>query len=160
MKKILVATVLTFASISFANAAPNNVGCGWGSMLFQGKSGSMNQAFAATTNNTFGNQTFGITSGTAGCKADGVVASTAVLSTFMAANIDKVSHDMAVGKGESLETMANLMGIAEQDKASFYKTTRDNFDTIFVSENTTVKEVINNLSKVMAKDAKLAQYAA
>ncbi len=161
MKKIIAVTVIALSSISFANAAPNNIGsCGWGSMLFKGKSGTMNQVFAVTTNSTFGNQTFGITSGTAGCKENGVVTSTAALSTFMAANIDKVSHDMAVGKGESLTTMANLMGIAEQDKASFYKTTRDNFDAIFVSEKTTVKQVINNLDKVMAKDAKLAQYAA
>jgi len=160
MKKILVATVLTFASISFANAAPNNVGCGLGSMLFKGKTGTVSQVLAATTNGTSGNQTFGISSGTLGCKANGVVTYEAALSTFMASNIDKVSHDMAVGKGESLETMANLMGIAEQDKATFFKTTRDNFDAIFVSENTTVKDVITNLGKVMANNTKLAQYAA
>ncbi len=159
MKKLLVATVLTIASISAANAeGPNNVGCGWGSMVFNGKTGVANQVMAATTNGTSGNQTFGITSGTGGCSKDGVVKSTAALSTFMAANIDKVSHDMAVGKGESLETMANLMGIAEQDKATFYKTTRDNFDSIFASESATVEEVLASLDSVMANNEKLAAY--
>ncbi|MFV2059861.1 MAG: DUF3015 family protein [Gammaproteobacteria bacterium] len=161
MKKILVATVLTLASVSFANAAPNNVGsCGLGSMIFKGKTGTMNESLAITTNATSFNNTFGITSGTLGCKKNGVVTYSAALSTFMAANIDKVSHDMAVGKGESLETMANLMGIAEQDKATFYKTTRENFDSIFVSENSTVKEVLSNLGEVMSNQSTLAQYAA
>ncbi len=159
MKKLLVASVLTIASISAANAAgENNVGCGWGSMVFNGKTGVPSQVMAATTNGTSGNQTFGITSGTAGCSKDGVVKSSAALSTFMAANFDKVSHNMAVGKGESLETMANLMGIAEQDKATFFSTTRENFDAIFASENSTVKEVIANLGKVMANNEKLAPY--
>ncbi len=158
MKKLLVATVLTIASISAANAGPNNVGCGWGSMVFDGKTGTGSQVMAATTNGTSGNQTFGITSGTAGCAADGVVTKSAALSTFMAANIDKVSHDMAIGKGESLETIANLMGIAAQDKATFYKTTRENFDSIFASENSTVGEVLASLDSVMAKNATLAAY--
>ncbi|VAW96156.1 hypothetical protein MNBD_GAMMA22-868 [hydrothermal vent metagenome] len=159
MKKLLVASILTIASISVANAAgENNVGCGLGSMVFNGKTGLPSQVLAATTNGSSGNQTFGISSGTLGCSKDGVVKSSAALSTFMAANFDKVSHDMAVGKGESLETMANLMGIAEQDKATFYKTTRENFDAIFVSEASTVKEVIASLGKVMANNEKLAPY--
>jgi len=159
MKKILVATVLTFASVSFANAEQNNVGCGLGSMIFEGKTGKMSEIMAATTNGTSGNQTFGISSGTLGCKENGVITYSAALSTFMSANIDKVSHDMAVGKGESLETMANLMGIAEQDKATFYKATRENFDSIFVSENITVKQVLSNLGQVMSKNSTLASYA-
>jgi len=158
MKKILFATVITLASMNTATAADNNVGCGWGSMIFNGETGTGPQIMAATTNGTLGNQTFGITSGTAGCSANGVVSKYAALSTFMSANIDKVSHDMAVGKGESLEAMANLIGISREDKSAFYKTTRDNFDSIFVSENVTVKEVLDSLSKVMANDKKLARY--
>lgn len=155
MKKIIVATILTLASINAASAA-SNVGCGFGTMIFDGKKGKVSEILAATTN--VYTQTFGITSGTAGCVSDGVIKYQAALSTFMSANFDKVSHDMAVGKGESLETMANLMGIAQQDKASFYQATRENFDAIVASENITVKEVISNLGKVLANNTKLAQY--
>lgn len=75
MKKIVVAALVTLAAAS-SMAAQNNVGsCGWGSKVFEGKSGIAPQVLAVTTNGTSGNQTFGITFGTSGCTQDGVVSS-------------------------------------------------------------------------------------
>lgn len=159
MKRYLLVTVLAVLA-THAYAENNNVGCGWGSMVFNGKSDKGSQILAATTNGTFGNQTFGITSGTAGCAQNATVRSYAQVSTFMTANIDKVAHDMAVGKGESLDTLASLMGMTAKDKAVFSGMVKTHFTTIFPSTHTTSKQALNSLSRLMAQDPRLAQYTA
>lgn len=159
MKKYLLVTVLAvFAGHAYADN--NNVGCGWGSMVFDGKSDKPSQILAATTNGTFGNQTFGISSGTAGCAKNATVKSYAEVSTFMTANIDKVAHDMAVGKGESLNTLASLMGMSSDDKVVFSKMVKKNFSSIFPNTKTTSEQALNSLSELMSKDARLAHYTA
>lgn len=157
MKRYLLISLLA-ALASHAYAENNNVGCGWGSMVFNGKSDKGSQILAATTNGTFGNQTFGITSGTAGCAQNATVRSYAQVSTFMTANIDKVAHDMAVGKGESLDTLASLMGMTSQDKTVFSNMVKTHFSTIFPSTNTTSKQALNSMSRLMAQDPHLAHY--
>lgn len=160
MKKIILSALVGVMYVGSANAAPNNVGCGWGSILFEGKSGAVNSTLAATTNGTSGNQTFGITSGTAGCAADGVIQKYAAADAFMGANIEKVARDMSVGQGEALETLADAMNIKAEDKARFFEVAKANFDVIFTSETVTSEEALTNLGKVMANDSKLAVYTA
>jgi hypothetical protein len=129
-------------------------------MVFDGQSGVGPQVLAVTTNGTSGNQTFGISSGTLGCTQDGVVQSTQKLSMFTGSNMDKLARDMSVGHGESLETIAELMGIAEEDKSSFFAVSQQNFDKIFSSEDVTAEQVLASLNEVMAQDEKLARYTA
>jgi len=160
MKKIILSALVGVMYAGSASAAPNNVGCGWGSMIFEGSSGTMMQSLAASTNGISGNQTFGITSGTAGCAKDGVVQKYAAADAFMGANIDKVARDMSVGQGEALETLADAMGIKSADKARFFEVAKANFDAIYTSSNVTSDEVMVNLGKVMANDNKLAAYTA
>ena len=157
MKKIVFASLVSVMAFTHAHAE-NNVGCGWGSMVFDGKTDKTSQVLAATTNGTLGNQTFGITSNTAGCSKNGVVKSYAAVSTFMTANIDKVAHDMAIGQGESIDTLANLMGMEDSHKTHFFKTAKANFDRIFSNETATSEEVLNSLAAIMAEDKVLAQY--
>ena len=59
MKKLFAAALMIAAGSSAM--AQNNVGCGWGSAVFNGQRGVAPQVLAATTNGTSGNQTFGIT---------------------------------------------------------------------------------------------------
>ena len=101
------------------------------------------QILAATTNNIYGNQTFGITSGTLGCTQDGVVSSSAKLSMFTGSNMDRLARDMSQGEGESLATLADLMGIESTDKAAFYSASRENFDKIFASADVNANLSLN-----------------
>lgn len=157
MKRALVA-VLLIAPMSAAMAARDNVGCGLGSQLFAGKDGIAPQVLAVTTNGTFGNQTFGISSGTLGCQEGGVVTASAEVNMFVGSNLDSLSRDMAVGKGESLESLAQLMGIDAADKSSFYSTVRKNYGKIFASNEATAGQVLNGLYKVMGNSQDLARY--
>ena len=72
LRKTLVTTLL-LAPLSVLADPPNSVGCGVGSQLFDGQSGVAPQVLAVTTNGILGNQTFGISSNTLGCKSDGTV---------------------------------------------------------------------------------------
>ena len=158
MKKILVASLFSTCAVISAQAETVNVGCGLGSMVFDGKTDKVSQILAVTTNGTLGNQTFGISSNTLGCAADGKVKSYVAVSTFMSANIDKVAHDMAIGQGESIDTLATLMGMSEDHKARFFSISKNNFDRIFSSASTTSDEAISAMAAIMAKDEILAQY--
>jgi hypothetical protein len=157
--KVLFAALLA-APLS-AMAAGNNVGsCGWGSKVFEGQSGVAPQVLAATTNGTFGNQTFGITFGTSGCTQDGAVTSSWKTAAFIDGNKSKLARDMSRGNGETLDALAKVMGVADADKAHFYTTTKQNFDRIFPSDQADTQAVLDGLKLVVASDARLSAYAA
>lgn len=159
MKNKLVIAALLSLSPVVAMAAPNNVGCGVGTIIFEGQSGVAPQVLAVTTNGTLGNQTFGISSGTLGCAKDGVVSNPVKVSMFLDTNLDKLAYDMAVGKGETLESLANLIGVDDAHKAAFYETTKAHFAEIVSSEHANTQDVIAALNRVLAGNAELAQYA-
>jgi hypothetical protein len=159
MRNVLIGVVLSALS-AFASAQQNNIGtCGWGSKLFDGSSGIGPQIVGATTNYIFGNQTFGIISGTSGCTQDGVVRSTWKTAMFIDGNRDRLARDMSVGSGETLDSLAHLIGVREQDRASFGRVLQANVSVIFPSGSTTGDSVVA-LKQVLRSDRELAQYAA
>ena len=160
MKKIIIAAVL-FVVPAIAFAANNNVGsCGWGSKAFEGQSGVAPQVFAATTNGTSGNQTFGISSGTLGCTQDGTVTSTWKTSMFIDGNKERLARDMSIGNGETLDSLAHLIGVQDQHRAKFNRALQENLSRIFPSENVATEQIVVALKDVLASDRELAQYAA
>jgi len=142
MKKIAL-TIAMLASPMATMAAETGPGCGWGSILMDGKEGVAPNVLAATTNGTFGNQTFGMTSGTAGCDASQPVQRAAV--DFLDNNMEKVARDMSTGQGESLDTLARLMGVDAQDQAAFSAITHENFAEIFSSDTVSSVDVMASL---------------
>jgi hypothetical protein len=159
MKKILIAVVLS-ALPAFAFAQQNNIGtCGWGAKLFDGQSGIAPQVLAVTTNGTSGNQTFGITTGTSGCTQDGVVKSSWKTAMFIDGNKDRLARDMSIGNGETLDSLAHLIGVREEDRATFGRIMQANVSLIFPSGSTTGDSVVA-LKQVLRSDRELAQYAA
>lgn len=158
-KKLIITTMLVLSPLGIAMAQPNNVGCGVGSIIFAGQGGVAPQVLAVTTNGIFGNQTFGISSGTLGCARDGVVANPVKVGMYLDNNLDKVAHDMAVGHGEALDSLASLIGIDADHKAAFVAATRAHFAEIIPSEHARTQDVMAALNRVMAQDADLKQYA-
>lgn len=160
MKRTLVlAAVGVLASSGVALAGDPDVGCGWGTMAFRGQTGVAPRVLAATTNGSvLGNQTFGISSGTLGCKSSGAIQADARLNMYAGANIDRLASDMAQGQGESLETLATLLGVSDADKPALFALTKAHFGNLFPSEQVTAGEMLGTLSTLMATDAQLAKY--
>ena len=155
IKKVALAAVLAIGST--AAFADNDAGCGIGSEIWAGQSGKVAKLLAATTNSAlFANQLFGITFGTLGCSGTGTV--TASVVTFTNENAESLARDMAVGQGESLNVLAELMNIKAEDKARFFAVSKQNFAEIYSTENKDSYKVLTSLQSVMAKDEVLKAY--
>ena len=158
MKKLLIEVAIALPASAMA-AGENNIGsCGWGSKLFDGQSGVAPQVLAVTTNGTFGNQTFGITFGTSGCTQDGAVKSSWKTALFIDGNKEMLARDMSVGSGETLDSLAHLMGVEAQDRDAFNRVAKENLWKIFAADST--NDIMANFRQVLAADTQLARYTA
>lgn len=152
MKKILlIITVLLFlvSGIAFAGPVRENCGCGLGTLLFDGTEGMVQQIFAATTNGTSGTQTFGISSGTLECNLPSNWVSNEKLNKFVASNMDNLAKDAAMGQGEYVDTLAELMDVPGSKRAEFSQMLQENFSNIFSEESVSHVEVIENIAHLM-----------
>jgi hypothetical protein len=157
MKKILLAALVSLPVTAFA--AANNVGsCGLGSKVFEGQNGIAPQVLAVTTNGTFGNQTFGITSGTLGCTQDGVVSSNWKTAMFIDGNKAQLARDAASGQGETLDALAALLKVDAADKAAFVSLAKARHAEIFASVES-ADSIATRLKAALQSDARLAKYA-
>lgn len=99
-------------------------GCGLGAVIF-GAEG--NQILASTTNGIYGNQSFGITSGTSNCTDDGAAYLKHQQEVFAHVNYKGLKQDMAAGQGEKLDAFANLLGCPAAKLASVSKENHKEF---------------------------------
>lgn len=116
MKKLILASALIAGVFGFSatavSAAPGygTAGCGLGSIVF-GPGGGIVQIFAATTNGTYYNQMFGITSGTSNCVEGGATGYIQQQQeVFVHVNYRGLQQEMAAGKGEKVTAFAGLLG--------------------------------------------------
>ncbi len=144
MKKILLSVIATVALTTTAFAGVNNqTGCGLGAVLIKDNSSTVMLVLQATTNGTSGNQTFGITSGTLGCKKT-KLAMNEMAEEFVASNMDTLAKEIAVGHGESIDTLAELLNI--EDKATFSASLQSNYNAIYTSQKVEMSDVLDNIS--------------
>ncbi|QCF26897.1 DUF3015 domain-containing protein [Hydrocarboniclastica marina] len=153
MKKIIAgAVIMTASTFAFAQQGP---GCGVGAMIWKGQSGPAPHILAATTNGTFGNQTFGMTTGTLGCDTSETIQSMAM---YLDSNIDKVARDISRGEGENLTTLAVLMGIEAKDREHFNAKLKNNFAALFPSADTTADQLAYGIVELLEQDPTLSHY--
>lgn len=160
MKKYIAGVVLLGSSMTASAVAPGGPGCGWGNLVFEGKSGPAPHLLATLVNGTSGNATFGMTSGTNGCDTSGALTYSGESLLAMEGVLEEVAQDMAVGHGEALTALSVSMRIAEADRARFNSVMHDNFAAVFPRQDVTAGEVMDNIHAVMKTDDKLAVYAA
>ncbi|MBN2816298.1 MAG: DUF3015 family protein [Campylobacterales bacterium] len=146
MKKILLSAIATVALTTASFAGVNSqTGCGLGSVIIKDDSSAVLLALQATTNGTSGNQTFGITSGTLGCKKTKFVMNERA-EEFVASNMDILAKEIAVGHGESLDTLAELLEV--EDKVTFSAALQSNYNSIYTSQKVEMSEVLDNIATI------------
>ena len=153
MKKIIVGIAFfgVIATAQIGRAAEyGTAGCGLGSMIFGSQPGIV-QTFAVTTNNTFYSQLIGLTFGVSNCGPGLFASNNTRLNQFMASNLDAVAKEMAIGKGESLDAMAELMEIPTEERAMVYGTLQSHYSDIFTSESVQTEEVLDHIAMVIKK---------
>lgn len=146
MKRVILAVsmatlLIGVPALSIA-ASYGTAGCGLGSVLFKDEPGGV-QIFAATTNGTFGNQTFGITTGTLNCGEPIWEHSSVETQKFVAQNMDTLAMEIAAGRGETLDAFAELMQVPADQRAEFAAALQQNFAEVFASEQVVMAEVID-----------------
>ena len=143
MKRAAIIAVLALGPVSTASAdvvsdlsKPGSYGmggCGLGSMIFESNTKG-SQILAATTNGSFGTNTFGISSGTSNCTKGGVVAKNREQEAFVEVNMQSLEREAASGGGEYLAALGTLLGCDSGAQPEFFHVVQDNFDTIFTAE--------------------------
>ena len=161
MKKLLMVGVLVLSLVSvtgsaFAASGYGDGGCGLGSIVFGNEPGAV-QILASTTNGTFGSQTFGITTGTSNCNPSGLVKLEKEREVFAQQNYTTLVKEMAIGEGDSLDTLASLYGCSQDSLADFGAMTQDNFGSIVTSDSTSSEEMLSSLEQKIADHAVLSQ---
>lgn len=152
-KKLLMAVAAMGLAGSVYAGGQNDAGCGLGSMLFK-EDKPVHQIVAATTNGSFGNQTFGITTGTLGCSSGGLIKAGMEREAFVATNYRAIEKEMAAGKGQYAASLSNLMGC---ETNSFLSISKQKYETLFPSEGAGPKTLLENLDRQIASDPALAQ---
>jgi hypothetical protein len=113
------------------------------------------QVFAATTNGTSGNQTFGISSGTSNCAGSGGTASNDTQKNmYVSSNYDVLSQEMAQGSGEHLKAFSTLMGCDSAHSQEFAQTLKSNYRAIAGSSP---EQMLQKVKTAMGSDPQLKQ---
>jgi len=139
----------TFAQGMKGTGAYGTAGCGLGSLVFGNQPGAV-QIFAATTNGTFGTQTFGITTGTSNCGPGLMAMGT---KNFVEANREVLAKDVSRGEGEAIGALAVINACA--DSRAVGSALQANFSAIFPSEKATSDEITEAILETLQADPAL-----
>ena len=154
-KWVMAFTVLLVSlqiTVVFAGNPDNGPGCGLGKLAWADYKTPKNiapQVMMATTNGTFGSQTFGISFGTSGCTNDGKVMAEHHTSMFVASAFETLSEDMARGGGEHLAALATLMGLPVEHHPVFFAMTQQQYRRFVEAGETSSVALIKALEEGM-----------
>jgi hypothetical protein len=145
---------------AYAGANPDNgPGCGLGKLAWMDYGGPKQiapQVMMATTNGTFGSQTFGISFGTSGCTNDGVIIKNKHMN-MASSTFENLVQEMAQGQGEHLASLATLLGVPEEDQPVFFALVQEKYKDLIQPEHTTPLTMLQALQAAMAEHPLLAK---
>jgi hypothetical protein len=127
-------------------------GCGLGTYVFSGK-GNWPQLFAATTNGTSINQSFGISTGTLNCDPANGSGSQAA-AAFIYANREALEKDIARGNGETLSSLTHVLGCSNGSVVG--RKLQGNFGKIFPSQDVSTDQVVKSIMGEVRIDPSIA----
>ena len=158
MKKLLMLglAVGLVPSMVFARGNHPMAGCGLGYLLLSNKDNDkVTQVLGATTNGTFGTQTFGISSGTSGCTEDGAVKVARAMEVYVDVNFESLRQEMASGQGEYVNTLASLLGASETKRPQMVRFFQSEYKSLFPTPGTSSEELLKNLSEKLSTHPEL-----
>jgi len=164
LKKVLFLSVAVLfgmqAGLAMAANPDTGPGCGLGKLAwsdYKGQKEIAPQVLMATTNGTFGSQTFGISTGTSGCTNDGKVMGEHKTTMFASLNFEALSAEMAQGQGEHLASLATLMGVPAEHQAAFFAMTQERYTSLVKAGEASPVALVKALNDAIAGHPVLAQ---
>ena len=163
-KKVLVLSIAVLfgaqAGLAMASNPDTGPGCGLGKLAwgeYKGQKEIAPQVLQATTNGTFGSQTFGISFGTSGCTNDGKIMSEQKTTMFASLNFEALTAEMAQGKGEHLASLASLMGVPTEQHPAFFAMTQERYTSLVQAGEASPVALVKSLNDAIAGHPVLAQ---
>jgi hypothetical protein len=159
---MIAAVLASLCQVELASAVGNSdtgPGCGLGKLAWSDYGGQKQiapQVMMATTNGTFGSQTFGISFGTSGCTNDGKVMDNKHVHLTSSA-FDSLKQEMAQGEGEHLASLAMLLGIPEEEQPLFFSMVQEKYTSLIPSEDASPAIVLGAIQEAMAGHPILAK---
>lgn len=147
MKKLLLISSMLFFGFKAFAGNYGAAGCGLGSLLFEGKNEWYEQTLAATTNASFGTQTFGITFGSLNCDANKLASNKDRAKIFVTANKNAVVNELAMGQGETVSVLANIYNC--NSSKEFANTMKANYNKVISSEKLSSEQIVENIGNVL-----------
>jgi hypothetical protein len=164
LKKVLLLSVAVLfgmqAGLAMAANPDTGPGCGLGKLAWSDYSEQKSiapQVLMATTNGTFGSQTFGISTGTSGCTNDGKVMAEQKTTMFAQLNFENLSQEMAQGQGEHLASLATLMGVPAEHQAAFFAMTQERYTSLVKTGAASPVAMVKAINDAIATHPVLAQ---
>lgn len=168
MKRKVIVMAFTAAigmSATVAFAAETGAGCGIGKVIFEGKSDKSSNIVASILNDILIPRTFFITTAATmgetilGCDPTTTVMKEEQKRSFVAANMDSLSQEMAQGQGMHLEALASVIGIEQADRQAFFELTQSQYETLFPTSTASAEDVLGSIKTAMLANPELAKYA-
>ncbi|MCI0427505.1 MAG: DUF3015 domain-containing protein [Nitrospiraceae bacterium] len=163
-KKVIMLSVAVLfgmqAGLALAANPDTGPGCGLGKLAwgdYKGQKEIAPQVMMATTNGTFGSQTFGISSGTSGCSNDGKIMGEHKTTMFAQLNFESLSQEMAQGQGEHLASFATLMGVPAEHQAAFFAMTQERYTSLVKTGEASPVAMVKAINDAIATHPVLAQ---
>ena len=148
MKKILLTVFIVGLAFpltqTFAASPGGSDTCGIGWMITEEK--SLSATTTRGTTNAFVPPTLGMTSGTIGCDRHSIAAQDIQAARYAVTNIDALMHEMAIGSGETLLGLSQVMGCSSPQK--FSKALKNHYPTILPHGQVTPVEVFKNIQNL------------
>jgi len=166
MKKVGMLAMVGFffamqGGIALAAGTPDTgPGCGLGKELWKNYPNAKTkgaQILMATTNGSWGTQTFGISTGTLGCSDDGRWWADQKATMFAELNADALAQEMAQGSGEHLASMATLLGVPQQQHDAFFSMAQGRYATLSSAGDMSGATMVKTLNEGISADPLLAK---
>jgi Protein of unknown function (DUF3015) len=149
--------------IALAAGTPDTgPGCGLGKLAWQNYPNAKTkgaQIMMATTNGSFGTQTFGMSTGTMGCSDDGRWWAEQKATMFAELNTEALAQEMAQGRGEHLASMATLLGVPQQQHRAFFAMAQERYATLSLAGDISAPAMVKTLNEGISADPSLAKTA-
>src|SRR2546426_11461969 len=165
-KKVIMLSIAVLfgmqAGLALAANPDTGPGCGLGKLAWSDYAHQKNmgpQVLMATTNGTFGSQTFGISTGTSGCTNDGKVMAEQKTTMFAQLNFENLSQEMAQGQGEHLASLATLMGVPAEHQAAFFAMTQERYLALIQAGDGSPAAMVEALHEAITHHPVLAKLA-
>ena len=167
MKKVIILTAVGmflamqggFALAANTGTPDTGPGCGLGKLAFQNYPHAKTkgaQVLMATLN-VIGANTFAISSGTSGCTDDNRWWAENKTTMFAELNSDALAQEMAQGRGEHLASLATLLGVPQEQHATFFAMAQEHYATLTNAGELSAVAMVKALNEAISSNPVLTK---